>query len=464
MNKIFKKIIAGVSALLITFSLAGCDLFSGEDNVVDAYEIAVAEGFKGTRKEWLQSLKGADGEKGEDLDLVEIYELACQGDDPFTGSFNEFLKEYFSVTVQEDNDTDMLAKNMSSVVSVQCGFIETSYVGGSAKESVSSSAGSGVILDIDKTNGNATIITNYHVVYNADADNSTGIADYIYVYLYGGVVSTTTLGGGDSIVASYVGGAAEYDIAVLEIAGSELLKNSAASAAEVGDSEQAKLGEKVFVMGNAAARGLSVTSGVLSVTSEKINISLEIKGATINTNQKFTYRVMRTDAPINGGNSGGAMFDASGKLIAIVNAKTVSDDVDNMGYAIPINNAYAVYQNILDNNGTLKLVDMGVSLAVKSASSYIDTDGSIKIKETVVVDGVSFASVGYNQFKTGDQILSFTKGGETKVIMRAHEFDDFLLTLRAGDSFSVKVLRGGAFGSIERTLTFTLASNDFNAI
>ena len=458
MKKIFKGLAVCAASLFLVGSLSGCNFLIGgeQDNVVDAYEIAVQEGFNGTRKEWIQSLKGADGKDGKDLDLYEVYQLACQGEDGFQGSFNEFLKEYFSVSVQEDNDTDMLAKNMTSVVSVQCGFDQAS-----SKTGIASSAGSGVILNLDKTNGNATIITNYHVVYNADADNSTGIADYMYVYLYGATVSTTTLGGGDSIKASFVGGAAEYDIAVIQVSGSDLLKKSQATAATIGNSESALLGEKVFVMGNAAARGLSVTSGVLSVLSEEISISLEIKGAIANTTKKFTYRVMRTDAPINGGNSGGAMFDAKGNLIAIVNAKTVSDDVDNMGYALPINNAYAIYQNVLDNNGSLKIADSGVTTKVDSSESYFDENGALRIKETVLIDSVAFGAFASGSLKAGDQLLSVTKDGVTTEIMRAHQFEDFLLTLRVGDTFSVKVLRGNFLGTSEKTCTFTLTSTDF---
>ena len=63
----------------------------------------------------------------------------------------------------------------------------------------------------------------------------------------------------------------------------------------------------------------------------------------------MTFRVMRTDAAINGGNSGGALFNAQGKLIGIPNAKTMTDGIDNMGYALPIDRVKSVVENVLDN-------------------------------------------------------------------------------------------------------------------
>ncbi|MBQ9729668.1 MAG: trypsin-like peptidase domain-containing protein [Clostridia bacterium] len=454
MKKMWKTVCASVCAGLCLISFAGCSL--GE-NGKTAYEIACENGFVGTEAEWLASLKGADGDDAPAVDLPALYASLVQSGD-YTGSYTDFLKTYFSVNVQEDNDVQMISSNMTSIVAVQCGFQKTAY----GQTVTSGSWGSGVILDLDKENGNALIVTNYHVIYDADSNSQTGISNDIYVYLYGGVTSSTTLGGGDSIRASYVGGAIEYDIAVIQIAGSEDLKQSAATEAKIGSSGTASIGEKVFVMGNPAGEGLAVTSGILSKDFETIAISMEIKtGGSYNATRDIDYRVMRTDAPINSGNSGGGLFNAKGELIGIVNAKTVSSNIDNMGYALPIDNVKAVYQNVLDNAGTVKIADLGLTLKTLTASGYIGENGTLKIKEEVVVSGVAIGSALSGALAMNDVLVSFTINGVETKIDRAYQVEDLALTMRKGDQVIVKFKRSGMFSGEEKTVSITLGVNDF---
>ena len=126
MKKIFKNILALSCAGVMVFGLSSC--FQEEQKSLTAYELAVENGFQGTEKEWLASLKGSDGDDGKDADMQEIYEAAKANG--FTGTFLDFLKEYFSVEVSEGNDTKTIAKNMMSVVSVYCGFTKTTKISG----------------------------------------------------------------------------------------------------------------------------------------------------------------------------------------------------------------------------------------------------------------------------------------------------------------------------------------------
>lgn len=206
-----------------------------------------------------------------------------------------------------------IAHNMMSVVSVYSGFRETKktaswpFGGTVTTTSLVCAAGSGVIYDLNKEAGNAYVITNFHVIYDAESDN--GIADYIYLSLYGGITNINTSTGentdGLAIPATYVGGAADYDIAVLKVQGSEILRESSAEEAEIGSSEEITTGEKVFAIGNPEGDGISVTEGVISVDSEYIQLE-----STINPGTAVSMRVMRTDAAINPGNSGGGLFDS----------------------------------------------------------------------------------------------------------------------------------------------------------
>ena len=369
MNKRLKKIMTGVTC----FTLCACiGLFTAcNDKAVTAYEIAVKYGFEGTEEEWLATLKGAKGEDGKSLDIWEMYEKA-----EYSGTFLDFLKELgfsLDVALQEDNDTVTLAKNVSSVVSICCGYqkktTKTNGIFGWQEEDViqvTGSEGSGVIWDLEDNGETASayIVTNYHVVYQNSTytDIENGISDCIYVYPYGareGFTTGDTNGDGclddnaqmgdftgDGIKATYVGGSMAYDIAVLRVEGSKYLHDAQVSEVELGVSNNVLLGEKAYVIGNSNGYGISVTGGLISTLSEKIYIS-----ALDGSNSVMTFRVMRTDAAINGGNSGGALFDAQGKLIGIPNAKTKTSGVDNMGYALHIDRVKSVVANILNNAG-----------------------------------------------------------------------------------------------------------------
>ena len=221
MKKIWTAAVALGCTAVMAVSFSACD-FSAFGSK-SAYEIAVENGFTGTEADWLKSLQGADGSDGADLDIEEVYAAAVENG--YEGSFLEFLKEYLSADVSENNDTDAIAHNMMSVVSVYSGFRETKktaswpFGGTVTTTSLVWAAGSGVIYDLNKEAGNAYVITNFHVIYDAESDN--GIADYIYLSLYGGITNINTSTGentdGLAIPATYVGGAADYDIAACKI-------------------------------------------------------------------------------------------------------------------------------------------------------------------------------------------------------------------------------------------------------
>ena len=113
MNKILKGALTAACAFFTVFGGVACAADS-------AYDIAVKNGFKGTEKEWLASLKGQDGDDGSSLDIDAIYEKAKENG--YEGDYLTFLKEYLSVDLREDNDTVQIAENIMSVVSIYCGF------------------------------------------------------------------------------------------------------------------------------------------------------------------------------------------------------------------------------------------------------------------------------------------------------------------------------------------------------
>ena len=300
---------------------------------------------------------------------------------------------------------------------------------------------------MNKSEGDAFIITNYHVVYDASSDTKNGISDDISVYLYGAELEEK------AIKATYVGGSLYYDIAVLHVDGSEMLKNSDACAVEIADSDKIRVGENAIAIGNAKGLGISASSGVVSVDSEYLTMTAA-DGKT-----EVSFRVMRVDTAVNSGNSGGGLYDGTGKLIGIVNAKIVDDGVENIGYAIPSNVAVSIADNILDYCfGTeLERVQralLGITVTTTDSKAVYDAEsGYLGIKETVAVYEVSSGSLASDALMADDVLVSATIGGKTVQITRQYHIIDMMLDVRAGDTVELTVLRGGEEKTVSIKIT-----------
>lgn len=454
MKQALKKIFAVVASVILAFGLVACQGTPGKT----AYELAVENGFKGTEQEYLASLHGKDGKDAEKITVQELYEASG-----YKGTLQQFIDEYLNLSVPENNDTDTIAQNITTVMSVYCSFTTQTQTGTdwfgrpTTQDKLESSAGSAVIIDIDKENGNATLLTNYHVVYNANSAANNGISESIWLYSYGAYVGFNTATGkdesGKGIQATYVGGAMDYDIAILKVSGSEILKNSIAQAAAIGSSEDLVVGEKTFVIGNAEGEGISVTDGILSVKSEEITMS-----AFDNSSEEVSFRVMRTSAAVNHGNSGGAMFDAGGKLIGIINAKNVDTDVENIGYALPIDNVKQVVGNILANNGVLKRAMIGIQVAIIDSYATYDEKGNLEIIETLQVYAEPETTArAYGKLQKGDILKSLTLGDTTYELSRRYILNDLLLGVRLNDTIQITFERNGE----ERTETLVYDSESY---
>lgn len=463
MNKLVKGILSVSCIALMLGSVTACS-FKGES----AYDIAVKNGYQGTEAEWLESLHGSsgkDGKDGADLTASDLYNTAVENG--YQGTFLEFCENVLQVEVQNNNDVDTIAKNITSVVSIYCGFTKTTYygggfiggmLGGMPYTSPYYTAGSGVVVELDKTEGDALIITNYHVIYDADSDAENGISDSIYLYPYGAYngfslqSSTSTYADTtkNSIKATYVGGAMDYDIAILRVEDNDYIKTSVMSEAQFSDSDEVRVGESVYAIGNPNGEGISVTQGIISVESEYITMT-----STDGSDRTVDYRVMRTDAAINGGNSGGALFNISGELIGIVNAKNVSDDVDNMGYALPGKQVKNLYDNILANykqNGEsgARVATLGVMVGTTGSTAYFDEKGALRIREEFKVVKVVEGSAAAKLMQVNDTFKSIqVNNGETFYFTRRYQLLDQLLTVRKGDVVTLGVVRDGTETKIE---------------
>lgn len=460
-NKALFKLISALLLVVLLFTLASCSALeapvgiakaeiNGDGELVLTYtdgtskNLGVVVGKDGV--DGVNGVDGKDGTNGKDGVNGTNGKDGKNGKDGINGADGT---DGSCVVSDRDKIVEAASsKALTSSVSIFCGFKSTYY--GQTQEYAS--AGAGVIYRMNKALGEAFIITNYHVVYDPNSDTSDGISDEIYVYLYGSELEAQAMS------AEYVGGSLAYDIAVLRISDSDILKNSNASPASIFNSDEINVGESAIAIGNPEGMGISTSLGIVSVDSEYI----EMLGADEETAVKF--RVMRIDTAVNSGNSGGGLFNSDGKLIGIVNAKVQSDTVENIAYAIPSNLATAVADNIiyycLDTNvyQPQKPV-LGIMIQVSDSHAEYDSEASrIKIVEKITVMSTEIGGAAYGILEEGDVLKSASYGDVNVEITRLHSVD-FLLNVRAGETVKFVVERGG----VEQTLEITIKASDLVA-
>lgn len=344
----------------------------------------------------------------------------------------------YAVTINSTDRKNVLAasKGLLSAVSINCTFqVTKNYYGGLFQPSQTvtgeeTSAGAGVIYQLDKEKGDAYIITNFHVVYHKYSDTQDKISDDIEVFLYGQEYERY------AISAEYVGGSSNYDIAVLRVKGSEVLMQSIARAADFADSKKVAVLDTAIAIGNPEANGISATVGAVNVDSEEITIT------NVQETDQISLRVIRIDAAVNGGNSGGGLFNDSGEIIGIVNAKMSDSSIDNIGYAIPSNVAKNVADNIIYYDSLDSKCDsvmrtiVGIEPGISSAYTVYDEEsGKVHKMERVIVAKVTDGSPAAGALASGDVLNSVTIDGVTYDITRKFDVFDAMLKVRNSSAF-----------------------------
>ena len=176
--------------------------------------------------------------------------------------------------------------------------------------------------------------------------------------------------------AKVVGTDSTSDLAVVKVNKSDLKDStlSAIKTADIGDSTKIKVGEQAIAIGNALGYGTSVTVGYVSAKDREIatessssqqeqqqadpfdgqgqqSDSRNSKQSQSSSDKTTTMKLIQTDAAINPGNSGGALVDSQGQVIGINSSKFASEEVEGMGFAIPISDAMPILTSIITENG-----------------------------------------------------------------------------------------------------------------
>ncbi|MCD7904495.1 MAG: trypsin-like peptidase domain-containing protein [Clostridiales bacterium] len=268
-----------------------------------------------------------------------------------------------------------------------------------------SGSGSGIIYKID--GDDVYVATNNHVV-----DGATSVS-----------ISIT---GEEQVFATLVGKDAENDLAVIKVSKQALLDAgiSEVKAAEFVSTDSTEIGETVLAIGNALGEGKTVTMGIISAKNKDISVD----GSSLT--------VLQTDAAINPGNSGGALVNLDGQVIGINTAKTGSESIEGMGYAIPSYVAVSVIDQLIEN-GTVEKPYLGVvcfTITDNFRQMYnIDITG-------VFIQEVSSGSAAEKAGLRATDIITAVNG--TTVATQA-DLQNIISGLSVGDSVTIDFVRNG---------------------
>lgn len=311
---------------------------------------------------------------------------------------------------------------MPSIVSITGKFETTSQSWfGQTQSSESEGVGSGII--IGKKDGKILIVTNNHVV--ADAKSlSVGFVD--------GKSASATIRGTDS----------DADLAVVEVNTKDMKASTLKKIAVItlGDSSKLKTGERAIAIGNALGYGQSVTGGYISALNRHVQLTDK------------TMTLIQTDAAINPGNSGGALLNSKGELIGINTVKYSSEDVEGMGYAIPINTAKPIINKLIKNEATSESEQayLGVSGQTidSSMASQFDMPSGVYVQQVIKSSPAQKAGIS-----AGDVIVSI----DGSSVSTMDGLKEKISNLKAGKKVKIVVKRQNQMGTYEKkTLTVTL--------
>ena len=326
-----------------------------------------------------------------------------------------------SITAASSSGSSLTTEQVADLVSPSVVVITTEQVVYSqwswyGQNQVESGAGSGVIISSD-----GYILTCAHVVDGASTITVTiGDKDY-----------TATLVGEDTT----------SDIAVIKIDADGL------TPATVGNSDSLKVGQSVMAVGNPLGElGGTVTGGMISA----LNRSVTIQGSS----SVNTMSLIQMDASVSPGNSGGGLFNMNGELIGLVNAKSSSSDAEGLGFAIPINDAIKVAQELLENGYVTGRPYLGITyLAVTDAQTASQL--GVNAYGVYVVEVVKGGPAEKAGLQAGDRIVS-VDGTE---IASKDDLGTLMQKHAAGDTLSITIARDGQMQTVNVTLGEKTASN-----
>lgn len=308
-----------------------------------------------------------------------------------SGATDQTIEIFTAVGDERLGFASIISKIQSSVVAINVTGTATYYYQTYPTEG----SGSGVIISED-----GYVVTNNHVI--SGGQNIT-------VYLFDGTTYPAQLVATDS----------DTDIAVLKIEATGL------NAAVFGDSSTLRVGDFALAIGNPLGEYQgSVTFGIVSA----LNREIELDG------EKHT--MFQVDAAVNPGNSGGGMFDSNGMLIGIVTAKSISEDVEGLGFVLPINDVKPVVQDLINYGYVKGRPTLGFD-AVEISSMRLARYYGLK-RIGVYVSSVESGSLAE---QCGLQYKDYISTADGEAISTLERLEEIVSTKEIGDTIVLEIVR-----------------------
>lgn len=323
------------------------------------------------------------------------------------------------VSLSNYSDTSVYAANkiLPSIVGIKIEYNVTSMFSmfGNKQSSTATATGSGIIISDD-----GYILTNNHVVSSSESDSYYQVSEATKV-------TVTLFNDETEYEAKIVGTDDQTDLAVIKIEKTGLTK------AEFADSDSIKVGEFAMAVGSPLGLQSTITCGVISAVNRNVTDS-----------DGKTYNLIQTDAAINAGNSGGALVNSEGKVVGVNTLKLTGDNVEGMGFAIPINSTTDITSQLIQYS-KVKRPYIGITGMDLNA----ETAKKNNLAEGIYVKAVDDFSVAEKAgIKTGDVIVK-ADGQDAKTM---DELNKIKNSHNIGDEIKITVNRGGQ----EKELTLTL--------
>lgn len=321
-----------------------------------------------------------------------------------------------------DSGVSTVSENvLPSIVAIDVTVTETaSDMFGRTYSQDATGSGSGIIVAQDSNY--LYIATNNHVV-----DGATKVS----VTFNDESVNAATVKGTDS----------DADLAVVQIPVKDLTSETLGNikVATLGNSDDVKVGNQAIAIGNALGYGTSVTVGYISAKEREVSA------------EDVTMKLLQTDAAINPGNSGGALVDSTGAVIGINSAKYADEEVEGMGFAIPISTAVPIINDIIESEEVSE--DEQGYLGIKGTDVSSEYAEYYNMPEGVYVSEVTSDSPAEDGgMKSGDIIVKF----DGKDVTTMTGLQEKLSNTNAGTKVKVVVKRSDDGEYKEKTLTITL--------
>ena len=323
------------------------------------------------------------------------------------------------VSLSNYSDTAVYAANkiLPSIVGIQIEYNVTSMfsIFGGNQTSTATASGSGIIISDD-----GYILTNNHVVSSSESEAYYQVSEATKI--------TVSLFNDDKqYEAKIVGTDEETDLAVIKIDASGLTK------AEFADSDSIKVGEFAMAVGSPLGLQSTITCGVVSAVNREV---------TDTDGKKYT--LIQTDAAINAGNSGGALVNSEGKVIGVNTLKLTGNDVEGMGFAIPINSTTDITSQLIQYSKVRRpyIGVTGMDLDAETAKKNNLVEG------IYVKDVETFSAAEKGGIKIGDVIIK----ADGKDVKTMDELNEIKNSHNIGDEMTITVNRDGE----QKDLTITL--------